>query len=129
MFHPQEFDPGTLECLRPYNPPLLLHISTKHGSLFWLSIYFPSHGKCMYFTTWKIKSRTSASAPSSQLNNHTVTSKQTDCLKSRLNTSRIIIFHVFVSICLFAHVMFVKRGRLITHKLCLYRLCRAYNFN
>ena len=23
MFHPQNFDPRTFECLRPYNPPLL----------------------------------------------------------------------------------------------------------
>ena len=22
MFHPQNFDPGTFECSRPYNPPL-----------------------------------------------------------------------------------------------------------
>ena len=32
---------------------VLLHIPTMHGSLFSLLIYFPSNGKCMYFTSWK----------------------------------------------------------------------------
>ena len=26
MFHPQNFDPGTFECSRPYNPPLLARV-------------------------------------------------------------------------------------------------------
>ena len=35
MFHPQNYDPGTFECLRPYNPPLGLRHKT-HSSKFCL---------------------------------------------------------------------------------------------
>ena len=47
MFHPQNFDPGTFECSRPYNPPL---VWTGLNVGKWVEVSF-EYNIFMYYTS------------------------------------------------------------------------------
>ena len=56
MFHPQNFDPGTFECLRPYNPPLLEPDSYDLQALVFLNRMKRSKTQCWHLNAdknWK----------------------------------------------------------------------------